>query len=238
MVTANEGLRGGRRLRLKETVDRAVEGLDMVDTVLVARRTDAEVPMKAGRDFWLDEECRRQRSTCTYEWMGAEDPLFILYTSGSTGKPKGVLHTTGGYMVYAAMTHELVFDYHPGDIYFCAADIGWITGHSYIIYGPLANGATTVMFESVPTYPDAGRYWQIVDDLRRQHLLHRADRTPGHRLLGRRARHEVLAGMPPDPGHGRRTDQPRHLALVPRRGRRTAAARSSTPGGRPRPAAS
>ena len=165
VVTANEGLRGGRRLPLKETVDRAVEGLDMVDTVLVARRTDGEVPMRGGRDFWLDQECRKQRSTCTYEWMGAEDPLFILYTSGSTGKPKGVLHTTGGYMVYAATTHELVFDYRSGEVYFCAADIGWITGHSYIIYGPLANGATTVMFESVPTYPDAGRYWQIVDDL-------------------------------------------------------------------------
>ena len=165
VVTANEGRRGGRRLRLKETVDRAVEGLAMVETVLVARRTDTEVEMKPGRDYWLDEECRRQRSTCTYEWMGAEDPLFILYTSGSTGKPKGVLHTTGGYMVYAAMTHELVFDYHPGDIYFCAADVGWITGHSYIVYGPLANGATTVMFESLPTYPDPGRYWQVVEDL-------------------------------------------------------------------------
>ncbi len=165
VVTANQGLRGGRKLHLKETVDRAIDGLDLVETVLVARRTDADVPMRPGRDFWLDEECRKQRSTCTYQWMGAEEPLFILYTSGSTGKPKGVLHTTGGYMVYAAMTHELVFDYHPGDIFFCAADIGWITGHSYIIYGSLANGATTVMFESVPTYPDAGRYWQIVDDL-------------------------------------------------------------------------
>jgi len=165
VVTANEGLRGGRTLRLKETVDRAVDGLDLVETVLVARRTETEVAMKQGRDYWLDVESRRQRSTCTYEWMGSEDPLFILYTSGSTGKPKGVLHTTGGYMVYAAMTHEQVFDYHPGDVYFCAADIGWITGHSYIIYGPLANGATTVMFESLPTYPDAGRYWQVVDDL-------------------------------------------------------------------------
>jgi acetyl-CoA synthetase len=165
VVTANEGLRGGKRLPLKETVDRAVDGLDLVTTVLVARRTDKAVPMKSGRDFWLDEECRRQRSTCTYEWMGSEDPLFILYTSGSTGKPKGVLHTTGGYMVYTATTHHYVFDYHPGEIYFCAADIGWITGHSYIIYGPLANGATTVMFESTPVYPDAGRYWQIVDDL-------------------------------------------------------------------------
>jgi acetyl-CoA synthetase len=165
VVTANEGLRGGRALPLKEIVDRAVDGLDLVETVLVARRTEADVPMKGGRDFWLDEECRKQRSTCTYEMMGSEDPLFILYTSGSTGKPKGVMHTTGGYMVYTAMTHRLVFDYHPGDVYFCAADIGWITGHSYIIYGPLANGATTVMFESVPIYPDAGRYWQIVDDL-------------------------------------------------------------------------
>jgi acetyl-CoA synthetase len=165
VVTANEGLRGGRRLKLKETVDRAIAGLDMVDTVLVARRTETDVPMKTDRDYWLDEECRRQRSTCTVEWMGAEDPLFILYTSGSTGKPKGVLHTTAGYMVYAAVTHRYVFDHHPEDIYFCAADIGWITGHSYIIYGPLANGATTVMFESIPTYPDASRYWRIVDDL-------------------------------------------------------------------------
>ncbi len=165
VVTANEGRRGGRTLRLKETVDRAVDGLAMVETVLVARRTDGDVPMRVGRDFWLDDECERQRSTCTYEWMGAEEPLFILYTSGSTGKPKGVLHTTGGYMVYVASTHHYVFDYRPGEVYFCAADIGWITGHSYIIYGPLANGATTVMFESVPVYPDAGRYWQIVDDL-------------------------------------------------------------------------
>ncbi len=166
VVTANEGLRGGKRLKLKETVDRAVDGLDMVRRVLVARRTDADTPMRPGRDFWLDEECAKQRSTCTVEWMGAEDPLFILYTSGSTGKPKGVMHTTGGYMVYAATTHRIVFNYHPGDVYFCAADIGWITGHTYIVYGPLANGATSVMFESIPTYPDAGRYWRIVDDLK------------------------------------------------------------------------
>ena len=165
VVTANEGLRGGRKVPLKKTVDRAVEGMTFVSTVLVARRTEAEVDMEPGRDYWLDEECSKQRSTCTHEWMGSEDPLFVLYTSGSTGKPKGLMHTTGGFMTYAAYTHKLVFDYHPGDIYFCAADIGWVTGHSYIVYGPLANGATSVIFESTPLYPDAGRYWRIVDDL-------------------------------------------------------------------------
>jgi len=165
IVTADEGVRGGRHIPLKSITDDAVDGLDFVETVLVARRTDSPLDMREGRDFWLDDECRAQRATCPVEWMDAEDPLFILYTSGSTGRPKGVLHTTGGYMVYAAMTHKYVFDYRPGDIYCCAADVGWITGHSYIVYGPLANCATTVMFESVPTYPDAGRYWKMVDDL-------------------------------------------------------------------------
>ena len=165
IITANEGLRGGKRIALKSTVDRAIEGMSDIEKVLVARRTDGDVPMKQGRDLWLEDEMPRQRSTCPVEWMHAESPLFTLYTSGSTGKPKGVLHTTAGYMVYAALTHKLIFDYHPGDIFFCAADIGWVTGHSYIIYGPLANGATTVMFESVPVYPDPGRYWRIVDDL-------------------------------------------------------------------------
>ncbi len=165
VITADEGKRGGKTIPLKNITDRAVEGISSVRSVLVARRTGAKVPMTPGRDYPLEEECRKQRSTCTTEWMGAEDPLFILYTSGSTGKPKGVLHTTGGYLTYAASTHKYVFDYHPGDIYCCAADIGWITGHTYILYGPLANGATTVMFESTPVYPDAGRYWRMVDDL-------------------------------------------------------------------------
>jgi acetyl-CoA synthetase len=165
VVTANEGLRGRRVIPLKHTVDRACEGLSLVQTILVAHRTDAEVPMRQGRDFWLHEEAAKQRATCPAEWMDAEDPLFILYTSGSTGKPKGVLHTTGGYLVYASLTHELVFDLREDDVYCCAADIGWVTGHSYILYGPLANGATTVLFESTPLCPDAGRYWQMVDEL-------------------------------------------------------------------------
>jgi acetyl-CoA synthetase len=166
VITANEGLRGGKKIPLKATVDQAVEGIGIVERVLVVRRTETAVPMKQGRDLWMEDETHKHRSTCPVEWMASEDPLYILYTSGSTGKPKGVLHTTGGYMVYAAMTHKYVFDLHPEDIYFCAADVGWVTGHSYIVYGPLANGATTVMFESIPTYPDAGRYWRIVDDLK------------------------------------------------------------------------
>ena len=165
LITANEGLRGGRPIPLKETCDKAIEGLPLVEDLVVVRRTDKEVPMVEGRDHWYHDLAAKERSTCPVERMDSESPLFILYTSGSTGKPKGVLHTTGGYLVYASLTHRWVFDLHEDDIHFCAADIGWITGHSYVVYGPLANGATSVMFESVPTYPDAGRYWQVVDDL-------------------------------------------------------------------------
>ncbi|HVS01603.1 MAG TPA: AMP-binding protein, partial [Thermoanaerobaculia bacterium] len=165
VITANEGLRGGKRIPLKQTVDQAIEGLSFVEHVLVARRTDSVVPTHTGRDLWLEEEVARERPYCSAEWMGSEEPLYILYTSGSTGKPKGVLHTTAGYLLYAALTHRLVFDLREDDVYACVADVGWVTGHSYILYGPLANGATTVMFESTPVYPDPGRYWQLVDDL-------------------------------------------------------------------------
>ncbi|QRK09038.1 acetate--CoA ligase [Archangium violaceum] len=166
VVTANEAPRGPKAVPLKSIVDQALDGLTQVETVLVSRRTDTSVAMKAGRDKFLEDEMVKHRSTCPVEWMSSEDPLFILYTSGSTGKPKGVMHTTAGYLVYASMTHEYVFDIHPDDVYFCSADVGWITGHSYLIYGPLLNGVTTVIFESTPMYPDASRMWQVVDDLK------------------------------------------------------------------------
>ena len=165
LITANEGVRGGKPIPLKATSDDAIEGLSFVENVLVVRRTETEVPMRSGRDLWLHDETAKERPYCPTEWMGAEDPLFILYTSGSTGKPKGVLHTTAGYLLYTAMTHRHVFDLKEDDVYACVADVGWITGHSYILYGPLVNRATTVMFESTPLYPDASRYWRLVDDL-------------------------------------------------------------------------
>jgi acetyl-CoA synthetase len=161
VITADEAPRGGRNTPLKANVDKAlVKCGDDVKT-LVVRRTGNHIAWNEARDAWLDEEMARVSSHCPPTPMNAEDPLFILYTSGSTGKPKGVVHTTGGYLVYASMTHQYVFDYQPGEIYWCTADVGWVTGHSYIVYGPLANGATTVMFEGVPTYPDAGRFWQV-----------------------------------------------------------------------------
>jgi acetyl-CoA synthetase len=163
VITADEGVRGGRRTPLKDNVDTALESCPKVRTVVVVQHTGGKIAWKSKRDVWYHEALERAATECPPEEMDAEDPLFILYTSGSTGKPKGVLHTTGGYLLYVAITHKYVFDYHEGDIYWCAADIGWITGHSYIVYGPLCNGATTLMFEGVPTYPDAGRFWQVVD---------------------------------------------------------------------------
>ena len=163
VITADEGLRGGKRVPLKANVDEALGHCHGVTRVIVVRRTGGAVAMMPGRDLWYHELREAASDQCPPEEMGAEDPLFILYTSGSTGKPKGVLHTTGGYLLWVAMTHELVFDYKPGEIFWCAADIGWVTGHSYVVYGALANGATTVMFEGVPNYPDHSRFWQIVD---------------------------------------------------------------------------
>ncbi|MBP7065495.1 acetate--CoA ligase [Ferrovibrio sp.] len=163
IITADEGLRGGRGVPLKANADAALLSCPGVEKVLVVRHTGGKIAWQEGRDIWLHEEAAKVPADCPPEPMGAEDPLFILYTSGSTGKPKGVLHTSGGYLVYAAMTHQYVFDYHDGDIYWCTADVGWVTGHSYILYGPLANGATTLMFEGVPNYPDASRFWQVID---------------------------------------------------------------------------
>jgi acetyl-CoA synthetase len=163
VITSDEGLRGGRKVPLKPNTDAAIEKVGGVDHVIVVRRTGAPVDMLPGRDVWYHEAADQVTAECPCEHMNAEDPLFILYTSGSTGKPKGVLHTTGGYLVFAAMTHQYVFDYHDGDIYWCTADVGWVTGHSYIVYGPLANGATTLMFEGVPNYPTVSRFWEVID---------------------------------------------------------------------------
>ena len=165
VITADEGLRGGRKVALKANVDAAIDrlGPDAVDHVVVVRRTGSPVAMQAGRDVYYDEAAAQVTDECPPEPMNAEDPLFILFTSGSTGQPKGVLHTTGGYLVWASFTHQCVFDYHDGDIYWCTADVGWVTGHTYILYGPLANGATTLMFEGIPTYPSISRFWDVVD---------------------------------------------------------------------------
>jgi acetyl-CoA synthetase len=163
VITADEGLRGGRKVPLKANADAALKSCPSVKKMLVVKRTGGNVAWEAGRDVWWHDEAASVSADCPAAEMSAEDPLFILYTSGSTGKPKGVLHTSGGYLVFASMTHQYVFDYHDGDIYWCTADVGWVTGHSYIVYGPLANGATTLMFEGVPNYPDASRFWQVVD---------------------------------------------------------------------------
>jgi acetyl-CoA synthetase len=163
VITADEGVRGGKKIPLKKNTDEALTRCPNVHTVLVVKHTGGDIPWSATRDVWYHELVAKQSAQCPPEEMGAEDPLFILYTSGSTGKPKGVLHTSGGYLLYAAMTHKYVFDYHDGDIYWCTADVGWVTGHSYIVYGPLANGATTLMFEGVPNYPSTSRFWEVID---------------------------------------------------------------------------
>src|SRR5690348_8446813 len=163
VITADEGVRGGKPIPLKKNTDEALEKAAGVTSVIVVRRTGGAIEMRPGRDVWYHEEAAKVSADCPAEAMSAEDPLFILYTSGSTGKPKGVLHTSGGYLLWASWTHQYVFDYHEGDIYWCTADVGWVTGHSYIVYGPLANGAVTLMFEGVPNYPTTSRFWEVID---------------------------------------------------------------------------
>jgi acetyl-CoA synthetase len=204
IITADEGLRGGKKVPLKANVDAALKlpGTNSVETVLVVRHTGAAVDMQMPRDRWFDAVVDAQPAECEPERMNAEDPLFILYTSGSTGKPKGVLHTTGGYLLYASYTHEAVFDLKEDDIYWCTADVGWVTGHSYIVYGPLANGATALMFEGVPNYPSVSRFWEVIDKHQVTIFYTRADarrRSPGQEDL---AQFVALAGQ------RRRADQP------------------------------
>jgi acetyl-CoA synthetase len=163
VLCSDEGVRGPKRIPLKDNVDQAIRDLSFVTHVLVCRRTGGKINWHAGRDAWLEEAMASQRPYCPCEWMDAEDPLFYLYTSGSTGKPKGIVHTQAGYLLYASLTHRIVFDVRENDVYACMADMGWITGHSYILYGPLANGTTSVLFEPTPLYPDAGRYWATVE---------------------------------------------------------------------------
>ena len=221
VVTADEGLRGGRKVPLKANVDEALKKATGVKHVLVVRRTGGDVDWTPGRDVWMHEALERVSAHCPVEKVNAEDPLFILYTSGSTGAPKGVLHTTAGYLVYAAMTHQYVFDYHEGDVYWCTADVGWVTGHSYIVYGPLANGATTLMFEGVPNYPSVSRFWEVIDKYK-VNIFYTAP-TAIRSLMSRRrsAGEEDEPRLAQAARLGRRADQSRGLGMVsPRRRRR------------------
>ena len=202
IITADEGVRGGRKVPLKANTDEALKRCAGNEKVLVIRRTGANVPMTANRDMWYHEEVAKVSAVCPPEKMKAEDPLFILYTSGSTGKPKGVVHTTGGYLLYAAMTHEYVFDYQEGDIYWCTADVGWVTGHSYIVYGPLANGAVTLMFEGIPNLPDQFAVLGGYRQAQGQHFLHRTDGNPRPDGCWRRAGEEIVTQIAAPSGLG------------------------------------
>jgi acetyl-CoA synthetase len=214
VITSDEAPRGGRKTPLKANTDAALLHCDDHVRCLVVKHTGGQTTWTEGRDFDLRAEMAAADAACEPAEVGAEDPLFILYTSGSTGRPKGVLHTSGGYLVYASMTHQYTFDYHDGDVFWCTADVGWVTGHSYIIYGPLANGATTLMFEGVPTYPDAGRFWAGLCQAQGQPVLHRTDRDPRTDGAGDRVGGEARPVQPEAAGLGRRADQPGSLELV------------------------
>ena len=237
IITADEGVRGGRPIPLKKNTDEALKKCKGDEKVLVVRRTGSPINWVGGRDIWLHEELVKVSADCPPVEMNAEDPLFILYTSGSTGKPKGVLHTSGGYLVFASITHQYVFDYHDGDIYWCTADVGWVTGHSYILYGPLSNGATTLMFEGVPNYPTPSRFWHVIDkwDVNIFYTAPTAIRA----LMGAG---DDLSSAPTAPRSGCWARSASRSIRRPGSGITaswaTAAARSSTPGGRPKRAAS
>ena len=237
IITADEGLRGGKKVPLKANTDAALAKTGSTAKVLVVRRTGGAINWEKGRDLWYHEEVQAAKPDCKPEKMKAEDPLFLLYTSGSTGKPKGVLHTTGGYLVYASMTHQYVFDYHDGDVYWCTADVGWVTGHSYIVYGPLANGATTLMFEGVPNFPNASRFWDVVDK-HQVNILYtaptaiRALMQLGDEPVDRTSRKSLrLLGSVGEPIN------PEAWLNGITASWAMAAAPSSTPGGKPKPAA-
>lgn len=219
VITSDGSPRGGRVTPLKQNADKAFEKVEHDAKMLVVKRAGNDINWEDGRDHWLHEMEDGVSDSCPAEEMNAEDPLFILYTSGSTGQPKGVVHSTGGYIVYTSMTHEYTFDYHDGDVYWCTADVGWVTGHSYIVYGPLANGATTLMFEGVPTYPDAGRFWKILRRPQGQPVLHCPYRHPRADGQGERAGRKARPVVAETAGHCGRADQPRGVALVQRRRR-------------------
>ena len=239
LITVDAARRKGKAAEIKPAVDEFLDEVPSIETVIVVRNTGADVEMTEGRDVYYDEAIEAAVEECEAEPLDAEHPLYILYTSGSTAKPKGILHTTGGYLTGVAATHKLVFDLKPDeDVYWCGADVGWVTGHSYIVYGPLLNGATSVMWEGGPDYPDKDVWWEHHRALRRDDLLHRPDRDPRLHEVGRRVPGQARPLVAAAAGHGRRADQPEGLALVLEGDRRRATARSSTPGGRPRPAAS
>ena len=221
VITADEGLRGGRTVPLKANTDAAIEKVaGGVDHVIVVKRTGAPVDMLPGRDVWYHDAADMVTAECPWTEMHAEDPLFILYTSGSTGRPKGVLHTTGGYLVFTAMTHQDVFDYHDGDIYWCTADVGWVTGHSYIVYGPLANGATTLMFEGVPNYPTTSRFWEVIDKHKVNTFYTAPTAIRALMQAGDAPVENIIARIVAAPRLGRRADQSGGLGVVlPRRRR-------------------